>query len=167
MCGYTRQTFKTGGTHDVQNFPRECAICLCDLETSGLLTLSCEHTFHSNCLKDWFMHSNSCPLCRANACPPTELKVIKRSSFIVTLHVRDSAYGHIQCLEHKDTTMAIKGIIRAEGIAAISGLLLTEIPIQYLNMKDTLTSIRLDGIQWCMADSTPRIQSATLSCYLE
>ena len=41
-----------------------CAVCLerLDANVSGLLTILCNHTFHSKCLSKWT--DNSCPVCR-------------------------------------------------------------------------------------------------------
>ncbi|OLY80484.1 RING finger protein ETP1 [Smittium mucronatum] len=50
-----------------KNYPMElptCPVCLERLDTSisGLLTIFCQHTFHSSCLSKW--SDNSCPVCR-------------------------------------------------------------------------------------------------------
>ncbi|CCH45516.1 BRCA1-associated protein [Wickerhamomyces ciferrii] len=41
-----------------------CPVCLerMDSETTGLLTISCQHTFHCNCLSKW--KDDTCPVCR-------------------------------------------------------------------------------------------------------
>lgn len=41
-----------------------CPVCLerLDFEISGLLTIPCQHTFHSNCLSKW--SDDTCPICR-------------------------------------------------------------------------------------------------------
>ncbi|KAF3986651.1 hypothetical protein FT663_03035 [Candidozyma haemuli var. vulneris] len=41
-----------------------CPVCLerLDFEVSGLLTIPCQHTFHSNCLSKW--RDDTCPICR-------------------------------------------------------------------------------------------------------
>lgn len=41
-----------------------CPVCLerLDFEISGLLTIPCQHTFHSNCLSKW--RDDTCPICR-------------------------------------------------------------------------------------------------------
>ncbi|KAJ3117216.1 hypothetical protein HDU96_007644 [Phlyctochytrium bullatum] len=41
-----------------------CPVCLdrMDSSTTGLLTILCQHTFHSNCLRKW--QDGSCPVCR-------------------------------------------------------------------------------------------------------
>jgi len=41
-----------------------CPVCLerMDSSTTGVFSLSCNHTFHCNCLSKW--HDSSCPVCR-------------------------------------------------------------------------------------------------------
>lgn len=41
----------------------ECAICL-DSMNAQTLTISCGHTYHSNCLLNWFEYNMTCPVCR-------------------------------------------------------------------------------------------------------
>ena len=41
----------------------ECAICLEPIN-SQTLTISCGHTYHSNCLLNWFEYNMTCPVCR-------------------------------------------------------------------------------------------------------
>lgn len=46
----------------------ECAICLVELSRGeNITTLNCNHYFHTDCLKDWWNHSNvrQCPFCRS------------------------------------------------------------------------------------------------------
>jgi len=40
----------------------DCAICFETLEENIINKWSCNHKFHSNCIKQW--KKNSCPLCR-------------------------------------------------------------------------------------------------------
>jgi len=40
-----------------------CAICI-DTENSQITLTSCRHTFHDDCLKEWMLSSNTCPICR-------------------------------------------------------------------------------------------------------
>jgi hypothetical protein len=43
----------------------DCSICLMKIDYDNIIiTLDCNHIFHSNCLKKW--GKNSCPYCRAN-----------------------------------------------------------------------------------------------------
>lgn len=39
-----------------------CVICYDSGE--NYTTLSCGHYFHDKCIQEWFIHSNTCPLCR-------------------------------------------------------------------------------------------------------
>lgn len=42
-----------------------CCICLDDFRLGDeISTLSCEHTFHPECIKSWLRLTNSCPICR-------------------------------------------------------------------------------------------------------
>ena len=46
-----------------------CTICLNPLSNASLLTISCGHTFHSDCILNWFRSPSStggCPLCLDN-----------------------------------------------------------------------------------------------------
>lgn len=43
----------------------KCCICLDDILADGSsITLSCFHTLHKLCIKDWIVISRSCPYCR-------------------------------------------------------------------------------------------------------
>ncbi|OMH80177.1 RING finger protein ETP1-like protein [Zancudomyces culisetae] len=54
--------FKTD--EDLRTEMPSCPVCLerLDSNSTGLLTIMCQHTFHSNCLSGW--KENSCPVCR-------------------------------------------------------------------------------------------------------
>lgn len=41
-----------------------CVICF-EQSTKLSHTLPCDHTFHADCIIDWFRRSSTCPLCRA------------------------------------------------------------------------------------------------------
>ena len=43
----------------------QCAICL-DIfeERSRIITLSCDHFFHTNCISRWYSDNPTCPVCR-------------------------------------------------------------------------------------------------------
>ncbi len=49
---------------------RKCAICLDEYEIGDEICYSrnktCPHVFHSDCMKNWLIKSNDCPLCRVN-----------------------------------------------------------------------------------------------------
>lgn len=51
-----------------------CAICHEEVDEAGwceedeskrIITLHCSHTFHSNCIHEWWTHAETCPVCRA------------------------------------------------------------------------------------------------------
>ncbi len=45
----------------------ECCICLDEIINLNLFKVkcyNCHNTFHNNCLRNWFKHNKSCPLCR-------------------------------------------------------------------------------------------------------
>lgn len=54
-----------------------CPICLerMDSDVTGLMTISCQHTFHSSCLQNW---RDNCPVCRYSNLSPNNL-LIERS----------------------------------------------------------------------------------------
>lgn len=46
----------------------ECAICLCSFECNEIICESnhsdCIHTFHADCMKQWLIQHQGCPICR-------------------------------------------------------------------------------------------------------
>ncbi|CAF3340774.1 unnamed protein product [Rotaria socialis] len=42
----------------------QCLICLENLSSKKTETFTCKHTFHRNCLEEWFKIERTCPLCR-------------------------------------------------------------------------------------------------------
>lgn len=43
----------------------ECSICMQKFETGAMYTLSCNHSFHKNCISEWLCWKRTCPYCRA------------------------------------------------------------------------------------------------------
>jgi hypothetical protein len=44
---------------------KECSICLCEFEKESKVSLiSCNHLFHNECIKEWSMYKQNCPICR-------------------------------------------------------------------------------------------------------
>jgi DNA-directed RNA polymerase beta' subunit len=41
----------------------KCCICMEEIGYDKKM-LKCDHTFHSNCVNEWFMYNHTCPLCR-------------------------------------------------------------------------------------------------------
>ncbi|KAI3457168.1 hypothetical protein Pfo_013831 [Paulownia fortunei] len=48
-----------------------CVVCQDSLfqEEDMIATLNCGHEFHGGCIKNWLMHNNCCPLCKATGIP--------------------------------------------------------------------------------------------------
>lgn len=54
--------------------PNICAICLSDYQSSDPHILPCNHSFHCDCIIQWFRSSNGkCPLCNDNPYSDTVL----------------------------------------------------------------------------------------------
>ncbi|XP_024006785.1 E3 ubiquitin-protein ligase MBR2 [Eutrema salsugineum] len=46
----------------------KCVICLCEFKyNDDVSKLGCGHEFHFECIKQWLMIKNMCPLCKQNA----------------------------------------------------------------------------------------------------
>tara|TARA_B100001094_G_scaffold315390_1_gene355336 strand:+ start:1867 stop:2358 length:492 start_codon:yes stop_codon:yes gene_type:complete len=46
---------------------RECTICLEEYqENDELYQLQCDHYYHKECINDWLLKHQTCPLCRLN-----------------------------------------------------------------------------------------------------
>lgn len=45
----------------------ECTICLnmTNFSHDEVIKLSCNHYFHKKCIKTWFLHSKTCPICKS------------------------------------------------------------------------------------------------------
>lgn len=41
-----------------------CGICRDNMSVINLTTLTCNHSFHSDCIDEWIDRSTSCPYCR-------------------------------------------------------------------------------------------------------
>jgi len=78
------QSTTTGGlsTEDLQRYTRlrtnssnvntVCAICQNTMEQNAIVReiRSCQHSFHSECVDEWFIQHDTCPLCRTSIAPP-------------------------------------------------------------------------------------------------
>jgi hypothetical protein len=53
---------------DIENLDvpdNTCSICLCELEEGDWVgDIPCGHLFHKDCLKEWLVKNNHCPICR-------------------------------------------------------------------------------------------------------
>ena len=54
-----------GPQTNVNQDERQCTICMTDFEQGEeILTLTCFHKYHSECVETWFKSQNWCPVCR-------------------------------------------------------------------------------------------------------
>jgi len=42
----------------------DCSICFEEISDEEQSVLKCDHTFHKECIDEWFKKSHRCPLCR-------------------------------------------------------------------------------------------------------
>ena len=55
------------GTWAWKHYNQDCAICLCKLEEkdySNICVGTCLHAFHNDCLNQWLLRNNKCPICK-------------------------------------------------------------------------------------------------------
>ena len=45
------------------NTSNECVICLEALYKTNVVSLKCNHLFHTSCIKEWVSYKNKCPIC--------------------------------------------------------------------------------------------------------
>ena len=64
----------------------ECVICLDTIDTS--YTLNCSHAFHENCIRQWLLVQNCCPVCRKETTEPVvESASDEHAIDIISTHV--------------------------------------------------------------------------------
>ena len=58
-------------TEMISKLPEErCSVCLCDYaEGDEILTLPCNHIFHTDCITSWLLESKVCPCCKQQIGP--------------------------------------------------------------------------------------------------
>jgi hypothetical protein len=62
---YTNEESNEPNESKEESLHIKCCICLDDILSDGTsITLSCFHTLHKLCMKDWIVISRSCPYCR-------------------------------------------------------------------------------------------------------
>ncbi|KAK9150445.1 hypothetical protein Syun_008754 [Stephania yunnanensis] len=66
------QTSSSGNTNSI-----ECSVCLSTIEEEEMVRLlpNCKHTFHSQCIDVWLNGHSTCPVCRTEAEPRSQLLV--------------------------------------------------------------------------------------------
>lgn len=114
-------------------------MCLDGIVNGDVRSLGCLHTFHDNCLKEWFSVSDTCPLCRCSARPPEKHVMVEIHGFPVDVVIHDTAYGH---LESVLDSLVQKGIRALEIVRTVSGLLLKSMPIKYDKAHVVISDVR-------------------------
>ena len=56
-----------------------CSICLDEIDSKmkGIVTLHCNHSYHSECIKEWLNNHSNCPYCRKYISSTIDVKVFK------------------------------------------------------------------------------------------
>jgi membrane-anchored protein YejM (alkaline phosphatase superfamily) len=50
---------------DIKNDNKNCSICIIDFEKDDMISItSCNHIFHTDCIKEWGKYKTDCPICR-------------------------------------------------------------------------------------------------------
>ena len=63
-----------------------CSICLCKVHHGDRIgALTCDHTFHVDCLKVWLKRKNVCPLCICPDAAETRIRYVERSIVDATI----------------------------------------------------------------------------------
>lgn len=75
---------------DAQTSLPQCAICLLELEDGDVIgDIPCGHLLHKECLKDWLVRKNKCPLCQQPGI--ARLEVHNSNSSVVQRLTRQAA----------------------------------------------------------------------------
>ena len=65
------QLYQDQEVREVNPLPTICSLCLENFIPLSIVTdLTCSHLFHHNCLVQWIVRRNSCPLCRVAVTEP-------------------------------------------------------------------------------------------------
>lgn len=59
------------------NMATECSICYEPMDSTSTCKLSCNHAYHSHCMRNWLAQASTCPYCRqqVGAATYTELGI--------------------------------------------------------------------------------------------
>lgn len=92
-----------------------CAICLeqCTPLAVGVCTLSCHHTFHTDCIQVWFVEKKECPVCRGTDISCNHGTSLVEHPITTVLCVLETVQAvnetlKKQCQEMSDTILALR-----------------------------------------------------------
>lgn len=61
----SRYVASEGSKEKCDDHEHRCTICITDYSNEEeILTLTCFHKFHADCVEKWFSSQNWCPICR-------------------------------------------------------------------------------------------------------
>ena len=71
----------------------ECSICFSEMNARDAYGVGCggAHVFHRQCVQKWFVHANTCPMCRE--------KIVNPMS-----HTRDDLISYMTCVIEANAT---------------------------------------------------------------
>ena len=133
----------------------QCSICLNNITTGQDVTsLSCEHTFHSQCIQRWFRRNATCPVCRAEQPRAnTEQTVSRRfrlnNNTIFTFEWNDISIRTSWSLQNHTLADVLDFVSRLEGIDQVfqiqSDTLTFKSTEGYNTLKKTLNRTGITG----------------------
>ncbi len=133
----------------------QCSICLNNITTGQDVTsLSCEHTFHSQCIQRWFRRNATCPVCRAEQPRSnTEQTVSRRfrlnNTTIFTFEWNDTTIRTSWSLQNHTLADVMDFVSRLEGIDQVfqiqSDTLTFKSTEGYNTLKKTLNRTGITG----------------------
>lgn len=133
----------------------QCSICLNNITTGQDVTsLSCEHTFHSQCIQRWFRRNATCPVCRAEQPRAnTEQTVSRRfrlnNNTIFTFEWNDTTIRTSWSLQNHTLADVLDFVSRLEGIDQVfqiqSDTLTFKSTEGYNTLKKTLNRTGITG----------------------
>ena len=100
----------------------QCSICLNNITTGQDVTsLSCEHTFHSQCIQRWFRRNATCPVCRAeqprtNTEQPVSRRFRLNNNSIFTFEWNDTTIRTSWSLQNHTLADVLDFVSRLEGL---------------------------------------------------
>lgn len=133
----------------------QCAICLNNI-TSGqdVTSLSCDHTFHSQCIQRWFRRNGTCPVCRAEQPRTSPTQTVSRrlrlsNNTILTFEWNDTTIRSSWSLQNHTMADVMDFVSRFEGVDQVfqiqSDTLTFKNTEGYNTLKKTLNRTGITG----------------------
>ena len=133
----------------------QCSICLNNITTGQDVTsLSCEHTFHSQCIQRWFRRNATCPVCRAeqprtNTEQPVSRRFRLNNNSIFTFEWNDTTIRTSWSLQNHTLADVLDFVSRLEGVDQVfqiqSDTLTFKSTEGYNTLKKTLNRTGITG----------------------